>query len=77
MLFKHWNDLTSGECPLVFTPAQVTQIRELAGWTQIELGKRLGVSRQVVNRWERGRVKPDQRDCMAIRFAVVYHDLAP
>jgi transcriptional regulator with XRE-family HTH domain len=70
-----WEALTAPTCPATFTPEQLTAVRAIRGWTQAELGRRIGVPRATVNKWERGKGRIDQRTCMAIRFAVVYHDL--
>lgn len=36
---------------------RIAQLREKRGWTQAELGRRVGRSRQTVNQWESGRIK--------------------
>lgn len=71
--FKQWEDLASKGCPPTFTGALVKQAREMAGWTQEQLGERLGVTRQCVAGWERKGV--DKVKACAIRFAVIYHDI--
>jgi transcriptional regulator with XRE-family HTH domain len=37
---------------------RVRQLREAAGWSQIELGERAGLSNQVISRIEGARVEP-------------------
>ena len=37
---------------------QVRTLREERGWSQAELGERLGVSRQTINAIERGKYDP-------------------
>ena len=39
----------------------IRQLRDQAGWTQVELAERLGVTANTVARWERGEVSPDNR----------------
>ena len=34
------------------------QLREERGWSQVELARRLGVSQDVVSKWETGQVAP-------------------
>lgn len=41
-----------------FNPARIKVLREALGWSQPELAKRLGVSRQAVSLWELGRLEP-------------------
>jgi transcriptional regulator with XRE-family HTH domain len=33
-------------------------VRETKGWTQAEAGKRIGVARNTISRWELGQLKP-------------------
>lgn len=72
---NHWEDLTSPDCPAVLTAEQVTQAREVVGWTQAALARRLGVPRSTINRWERRGGRLNRRDSLAVRFAIVYADL--
>lgn len=39
-------------------PGYITAVREGLGFTQAELGERLGVDKMTVSRWERGTMKP-------------------
>ena len=36
---------------------RIAQLREKRGWSQAELGRRVGRSRQTTNQWETGRIK--------------------
>lgn len=38
---------------------RIMQLRKQAGWTQEQLGEKLGVSRQAVSKWEAGQANPD------------------
>lgn len=42
------------------SPAYITALREAAGMTQEELGKRLGRHKLTVARWEWGTLRPDR-----------------
>ena len=37
--------------------ARIAKLREKRGWSQAELGRRVGRARQTVNQWESGRIK--------------------
>ena len=37
----------------------IARFRKLKGWTQAELGEKLGVSNQAVSKWESGMTSPD------------------
>ena len=39
--------------------AFIAALRRERGWTQVELGERLGVTNKTVSRWETGRYMPD------------------
>lgn len=39
----------------------IRELRKQAGWTQRELGERVGAHSNTVARWERGDVSPDSR----------------
>ncbi len=53
-------------CPVTTTGAQIKEAREVAGLSQEETARRLGVSVQTVSRWERGKpIKP--RDLAALK----------
>lgn len=43
---------------LLSTAVLVKETRKRLGLTQLQFAKKLGVSFQSVNRWERGRTKP-------------------
>jgi DNA-binding transcriptional regulator YiaG len=75
MKIKTWKDLASPDCPLVLDAEHVTQAREIMEWSQAELARRLGVPRSTINRWERRGGRLNRRDSLAIRFAVIYHEL--
>ncbi len=76
MQFKTWEDLARSDCPLEFSGQQVRDIREhLTDWTQADLAKRFGVTRQAVAAWERRGLNRTQS--MALRFAVIYDDIIP
>jgi DNA-binding transcriptional regulator YiaG len=47
------------------TPSRRRSIRERAGATQAELATALGVSKQALERWERGDAKPRGRHAAA------------
>ncbi len=44
----------------------IQELRQIAGWSQAELTKRLNVSRQTVNALERGRYDPS----LPLAFAI-------
>ena len=44
----------------------IQELRQIAGWSQAELAKRLNVSRQTVNALERGRYDPS----LPLAFAI-------
>ncbi|MFC2068033.1 multiprotein-bridging factor 1 family protein [Chloroflexota bacterium] len=39
---------------------KIRQCRDLKGWTQEQLARKVGVSLNTVQRWESGRTKPSQ-----------------
>lgn len=47
---------------------KIKQLRTAQGWSQEELGKRLGVSRQAINAIERGKHDPS----LQLAFAVAH-----
>lgn len=47
-------------------PIRLRQLRELNGWTQEELAKRLGVSRSKIGNYEQGTREPGFEDLEAI-----------
>ncbi len=49
---------------------RVREHRESRGWTQKDLGRRVGVSRQSINSIERGRYVPSLP--LALKFARVF-----
>lgn len=44
--------------PEKVTPGFIISLRQGMGLTQVELGRRLGVSKMTVSRWECGRMRP-------------------
>jgi len=47
-------------------PGYITTLREALGLTQAELGKRLGVDKMSVSRWERGVIRPSSESLGAL-----------
>ena len=50
--------------------SRVRELREAAGWSQAQLGERLGVSRQTINAIETGKYDPSLP--LAFRIAAVF-----
>lgn len=75
MRIKRWRQLTQRDCPAVFTPKQVRQVREMAGFTPAEMAGALGVSQSTISRWESGKLVPSVRDCLAMRMVALYADV--
>lgn len=48
------------------TGAFITQLRKEAGWTQAQLGDRVGVTNKTVSRWENGNYMPDLDTCLQL-----------
>lgn len=48
------------------TPGFIISLREGMGLTQAEFGKKLGVSKMTVSRWECGRMRPSQTTTSSI-----------
>lgn len=71
-----WSALNRGDATETLTSDQVASGRRLRGWTQADLARVLGLTRVVVSRWELGQRRLSRRDSLAIRFAVLYADLA-
>lgn len=42
------------------TPGFIVSLREALGLTQSEFGRKIGVSKMTVSRWERGRMRPSR-----------------
>ena len=61
-------------------PRQQTlrQLRQARGWTQQDVAERLGTSRSLVSRWERGETVPRARtqQRLAILFGVSVEAIA-
>lgn len=58
--------------------AAIRERRERAGWNQRELGARVGVRREQVNRWENGRpISPDSWSAIADALGVLVDPTAP
>lgn len=45
----------------MFTAENLVEIRELAGLSQTEFARKLGISREVINKMESGKMKPSKR----------------
>lgn len=52
--------------PPVPTPAYVRTLRQALGLTQAELGRRVGVSKLTVARWEWGTMRPSRKAAAAL-----------
>ncbi|MDF9542670.1 helix-turn-helix domain-containing protein [Bacillus cereus] len=48
----------------------ITQIRQLAGLSQTQFAKLLGVSRLTVNKWERGHAQPKKESIKKIESLI-------
>lgn len=48
------------------TPGFITSLREAMGLPQLEFGRKLGVSKMTVSRWECGRMRPSPATAAAI-----------
>ncbi len=48
------------------TPGFISSLREAMGLTQQEFGRRVGVSKMPVSRWECGRIRPSASAALAI-----------
>lgn len=48
------------------SPGYVTALREAMGLTQAEIGKRIGVDKMTVSRWERGTLRPSDESLSAL-----------
>lgn len=44
----------------------IRAIRKSLGESQVQFGARLGVKQKTVSHWERGRYKPEYRNCVKI-----------
>jgi DNA-binding transcriptional regulator YiaG len=49
------------------TPGLIVSLREATGLTQEQFGRRLGVAKMTVSRWERGTMRPSVSMAAAIR----------
>ena len=49
---------------------KLTELRHSRGWSQEQLGERLGVTRQTVSKWERGLSVPDSDMLISISEAL-------
>jgi hypothetical protein len=54
---------TESQCP---TPGFLISLREGLDLTQSEFGRKLGVSKMTVSRWERGKIRPGPENTRAI-----------
>lgn len=48
------------------SPGFITTLREALGFTQAELGERVGVDKMTVSRWERGTMNPSEESLDAL-----------
>lgn len=58
------------------SPGYITTLREALGLTQAQMGKRLGVNKLTISRWERGTLRPSAKSVgglRALRHAAVRH----
>jgi len=55
----------------------IAALRHEKGWTQAELGEKLGVTNKTVSRWENGNYLPDISllEAMSDLFSVSFHEL--
>ena len=54
----------------VWNGGRLRELRELAGFTQAELAKLIGVGQNSVSRWERGDQEPQWSACVALASAI-------
>ncbi len=56
---------------------RIRQLREAGGMTQVELAKRLSVSKQAVSNWENNNIQPSVETVIALAdfFGVTVDDL--
>jgi putative transcriptional regulator len=47
----------------------IRELRRLAGWSQIELAAKIGVSKMSISHWETGRNEPSARQLRALAQA--------
>lgn len=59
------------------TGAFIAQLRKEAGWTQAQLGDRVGVTNKTVSRWENGNYMPDLDTCLQLSelFGITVNEL--
>lgn len=50
---------------------RISQLRTSAGWSQVELSKRLGVTKQTVSNWENENIQPSIE--MLVRLAKLFN----
>lgn len=50
---------------------RISQLRTAAGWSQVELSKRLGVTKQTVSNWENENIQPSIE--MLVRIAKLFN----
>ena len=62
-----------------YTSKKIREYRKLMGWTQKDLGDRLGVKFNTISGWENGVSEPlqDQLFMMASLFGISINDLFP
>ncbi|MGW6189380.1 helix-turn-helix domain-containing protein [Bacillus cereus] len=51
-------------------PQDIKQIRQLAGLSQTQFAKSLGISRLTINKWERGHAQPKKENIKKIESLI-------
>ena len=50
---------------------RIKELRSAVGWNQVELSKRLGVTKQTISNWENENIQPSIE--MLIRLSAIFH----
>lgn len=50
---------------------RIPELRKASGWSQVEVAKRLGVTKQTVSNWENGNIQPSIE--MLVRLAKLFN----
>ena len=50
---------------------RIAELRAVRGWTQVDLAKRLNVTKQTVSNWENENIQPSIE--MLVRLANLFH----